>query len=225
MEAKGKILVVTVVLLAMGIGEAQGAIVRIALTGEVTYVDEFDTDLNALFDVGDLVRGLYAYDTDTRDSNPLSSVGDYVHRSAPYGVYLTVGPFNIGSDPERVDFLLEVGDNHAYSSWDHYLFHSYSNSPLSDGMPVSLISWSLADSSGKAISSDDLPGLPPSLADWDRHRSLIIEFGPKGGSAIGAEVTCVELIPEPTTLSLLGVGALALFKRPRQYQAERSAHL
>jgi len=216
MLRKWRTLTLVVAALALCAGKARSEIVKIRIEGEVSYVDSYSTLLNDLFTVGDPVTGQYVYDTDTGDSNPNRNVGDYRYDSSPYGVYLTVGSFAIGSNPDQVDFLLEIGDNHAYGSWDHYLFYSYVNSPLDNGLAVSLIGWSLADETGEALSSDDLPAVPPDLSDWGRDRGLSIEFGSKpGGSGVGVTINTVRQIPEPATVLVLGFGSVLFLKRRR----------
>ena len=223
MEAKGKILVLIVVLLGFGGSTAQGAIVEIALTGKVTSLDDRDGLLGGQISIGDIITGSYTYDTSTRDTNPASSVGDYQYWSAPYGISLSLNGIVFATDPGNVNFLIELLDDH--TGMDAYALRSYNNLSLSNGVWVDHISWVLVDYSRAALSSTKLSAEPPVLDNWPYDWGLRIHFGYKGGSLIQTKIDSVTVVPEPGALSLLALGALALFKRARQYQAERSGHL
>jgi hypothetical protein len=210
METKGGLLLVFVVL-ALSAATTNATIVTIELTGEVTYVDEYSSILQELFHVGDPVTGIYVYDTDTADTNPLGNVSDYVHTINPYGIFLTVGEFMIQSNPERPEFLIEILND--WRGEDAYLLRSYNNMPLPNGIPVWYIYWQLTDYSGTAISSVMLPTEPPTLKNWEIDSGLNINFGYKGGSVIGTKITSVELVPEPATSVLLFLVGLILFKQ------------
>jgi len=215
MQAISRLLIASIVLRALPATRAWAEIVTIELTGQVTYVDEYSTTLQQLFHIGDPVTGTYTYNTDAFDRNPRSSVGDYHYDAEPYGVKLEIDGFSIQTDPENVDFLLEVGNNHAYSSWDHYLVYSYNNKPIPNGMTVWFIAWNLRDSSGTALTNDALPQLAPSLGDWD-YNELRVDFGLKGGSTVGARITSVQVIAEPTTFAVIGIGSMLLVVRRKR---------
>jgi hypothetical protein len=199
METKGGLLLVFVVL-ALSAATTNATIVTIGLTGEITYSEL------SIFHVGDIITGSYTYDTDALDRNLSPNIGLYEYTSSPYGIYLDVGDFVIQTDPEHVDFFISLGDN-SYGD-DHYLLRSYNNLPLTNGLPVWHISWQLDDFSGTALSSDHLPAWPPVLEDWQSIYGLMVTFGFKGGAGIRAQVISVELVPEPTTVVLLILGAV-----------------
>lgn len=77
--------------------------------------------------------GTYTFNLGAADENGFPTVGDYWHRSAPYGITLRIGNRVFRTDPSAVDFLIEVADNHSGS--DNYLFRSYRNLPT-DGIDV-----------------------------------------------------------------------------------------
>jgi hypothetical protein len=91
----------------------------------------------------------------------------------------------------------------------------YNNLPLSNGTPVDIISWQLDDYSMTALSSDRLPAGPPVLENWEDDWGLNIHFGYKGGSVVGIKANSVQLVPEPTTVSLFAMVSLVLLKRRR----------
>jgi len=203
-----------VLLLQVLVASASGELITIGLRAEVTYIDQSAYDLlEGHVQLGDTLTGTYTYDSQTPDSNPLSGVGDYYQDSAPCGIRLEAGGIVFESDPDILNFLIELNDNHVGE--DNYLLRSYSNLPLPNGVEVDHISWQLDDPSCTALSSDALPLGPPVLSDW-QYQGLSIELGPKGGANIGAQVTCVWLIPEPATVLLLGCGSVLLLRKRRR---------
>jgi len=198
----------------------RATIITINLTAEVTQVDDISGLLEGNVNVGDTITGSYTYDSTTPDSNPSETVGDYRYFSAPYGVTLSAGGFVFKTDPSSVYFCVEVGNNHLYQTWDHYLFRSYNNLTLSNGVLVDVIDWQLYDDSGTALLSDELPTTPPILEQWQSYvYGLRITYGDRGYSSISADVT--SAVPEPGTVFLLGLGCLVL-SRKRKFAAVRS---
>jgi hypothetical protein len=187
----------------------------------VDYVEDLgegDGYLDGLIHVGDNITGYYSYDADTLDSNPLPDVGDYLHNSAPAGIFLTIGPFEFKTDPENVDFVVEIENDYPWIdtdiNWDGYLLRSYNNLSLSNGTVVNHISWQLDDFSGNALSNDSLPTTAPVLEDYpDSWTGLIITGGDRDSMQIISSINSVELVPEPSTILLLGLAILAIRRR------------
>jgi hypothetical protein len=210
-KGRARNLVLVVVVLALWTTSASAEIVTIGLSAEITYITPHDEWLNEQFDIGDVITGVYRYDSSTPDSfpsNPRSGV--YQYYTAPYGIYLSAGDFAFQTDPVNVDFFVGIYDR---PDGDNYLLRSYSNLPLPNDLIVWHISWQLDDYSGTALSSDMLPTTPPVLEDWEYDSGLMIQLGDKGGLTLGAEVSSVELVPEPSTLLLLAFGGLAVLRR------------
>ncbi len=106
---------------------------------------------------------------------------------------------------------MEIGNDS--QSGDDYFVSSYLNLYLHNGVNVEDFFWHLNDSTGTALSSDDLPTTAPVLSDWDDNR-LYISGGPRETKFwFDATVTSAEIIPEPGTLLLLLLGAALLKKR------------
>ncbi|WP_437720041.1 hypothetical protein [Sorangium sp. So ce861] len=168
---------VSLVLLAQSSGDARAAPVCIDIVAQVELVNDPNGALQGQVDVGSVVTGSYTYESTTPDTNPLSTVGDYLHATPPFGITLDVGNFTFGTDPNNVEFLVEIVNDHApgIPPTDNYLLRSYNN--VSTGPSVQHISWQLDDPTAAALSSEALPVDPPNLADWQSIFGLTIEGG------------------------------------------------
>lgn len=145
--------------------------ITINITAQVASVDDMGNILDGAIEVGDIMTGQYTYESTTPDTNPLPTVGDYQHDTSPYGISLKVkGKVNglvFKTDPDDVDFLVEICNNHGLPTpTDNYLLRSYNNLPLPGGIIVEHISWQLDDPTAEALSSESLPTDPPVLEDW-----------------------------------------------------------
>lgn len=149
--------------------------ITIEITAEVAYVDDPNNCLGGAISVGDTLTGSYTYESTVLDSNPIPTVGDYGHSTPPFGIRVTGGGFIFETDPDNVEFLVEICDNHGNPSSDNYLLRSYNNLPLSNGASVLHISWQLDDPICTALSSEALPTVPPVLTDWQSVFGLSIE--------------------------------------------------
>ena len=145
---------------------SSAAQITINISAEIEFVDDFGNILGGALNNGDMLSGSYTYESTTSDSNVLSTVGDYWHNSSPYGISLTGGGFTFETDPSDVQFLVEIVNDHGTVARDNYLLRSYNNLALSNGIFVEHISWQLDDPTAAALSSTELPLIPPSLSDW-----------------------------------------------------------
>ncbi len=190
----------------MAVSNVYAEPVCISITANVNDVDDMDNILSGSINIGDVVSGTYIYDSMTPDTNLLSTVGDYQHTSAEYGVSLNVNGLNFKTDPSDVDFLVEIVNDHGNPASDNYLFRSYNNifdvSSVSDmGMEtMNHISWQLDDSTLTANLSDMLPISPPILSDWNQVFGLNIssESMTASGFRVRSTVSSVELCAPDT---------------------------
>jgi len=202
---KAAAIIITVLLLANG-SPVQAEIITIAIEATVDWVDDQDNYLEGNITHGDIITGTYTYDSDTPDSEPASTVGDYWHYNSPFGISLSVGGFDFRTDPCNVNFIIEILNDHSISEDDGYLLMSYNNLDLSNGVPVDNISWQLDDYSGQAISSTVLTTSAPVLGDWDQPVGLILDSDRR--FMVRADVTSAVVIPEPASIILFGLGAV-----------------
>ena len=150
-----------------------------------------------------MINGKYTYDSTTFDENFLSSaIGDYSYTTTPYGITLSVNGFTFGSNPNNVDFKMQIQNN--LIAWDGYIINNNDN-VFDKGTPRSVI-WSLRDLTATALSSDALPLTAPDLANWTTNNLTIRadEFSITA-KVIQAEVIPPTTVPEPSTTLLLGI--------------------
>ncbi len=198
---------------------ARGEIIQIDITAEVIDISQpYGDVLGGQVNVGDILTGSYIYDSTTPDTNPLNEeIGIYHHTTSPYGISVEVGGLIFQTDPCSVAFNIIITDNWPAGT-DMYQIYSTNNLPFTDDIFIDDIYWLLSDSSGTAVSSDELPVTPPVLEDWSSHilgvsASMWIEDFPGhlklvDAFHIGATVTLA--VPEPATVLLFGLGGLIL---------------
>jgi hypothetical protein len=125
---------------------------------------------------GQPFTGTYTINPAAPDENQSPLIGDYWHRSAPYGVTVRIGDRVFRTDPGAVEFLVETVNGLQHI--DNYVFHSYRNLAIDD-VTVGDISWQLDDPAHSALSSDVLPATPPVVSQWQQIFGLDVtgEFG------------------------------------------------
>jgi hypothetical protein len=201
---------------------AEAKLVPIAITAEVTRVQDDRGLLEGRVNIGDLITGVYIYDSSTPDTYdpsvlpgyppPAPAKGIYEHTAPPYGMTLTVGGFVFMTDPEDVDFIITINSSGSYLSSDEYVVASYNNLPLSNGVRTGKI---VLRASGDytVLPSDALPTTAPDLDRWNT--VVVLCWGAAGEEDyyFRADVTSAVLIPEPATMILLSLGALVLLRK------------
>jgi len=193
---------------------SSAAIITIGIEATINSVDDYYNLLEGKVHVGSTITGTYTYDTSTIDTNPISTLGDYLHSAPPCGVVLNLEDLVFSTDFEDVGFFVGIANNHQGN--DGYWINSFNNINLYNNVEVDSILWQLDDLSGIALSSTTLPMTAPILSDWD-YNTLGIGGG-IGGTApcydktfgIYAEVTSAFLIPEPISLFIFGFGLLTI---------------
>ena len=169
---------------------ASSAQIKIEITATVSLVDDPDNLLNDAVAPGDIITGIYTYDSFAVDSNPLPEVGDYSYTTAPNGIRLNVNGLRFGTNPANVDFLLEVVNN--YQNLDNYVVISYNNLFAVSAMGefvTNTIDWQLNDPTQTALSSAALPRTPPVLSNWQSIFGLTISSMGDDSFLIRANVT------------------------------------
>jgi len=191
------------VVLCFSSAPARSEWITIAISGQITGLNDQYGHFGGQIHVGDAIAGTYTYDT------TISGLASYDYYAPPAGISLDVGGFNFQTDPTNVDFDLSVTNNDLLG-YDYYGMISRNNLPLPNSTPVQYISWGLGDSTGTALSSDAFPLTAPDLSKWSSNTLNIFHDRDYG---INATITSAVLIPEPATAFLLGLGFMLARKR------------
>ena len=147
--------------------------ITIAITATVVHIDDEGSVLWGLVQPGDTITGKYTYNSAAIDSSPASYDGQYWHSTAPYGISLELNGMVFETDPQNVDFLVEIVDNYLYR--DNYLIRSYNNRPIPNGLTVTHIAWQLDDPTQTALKTTALPKTAPRLSNWTSQFGLTLE--------------------------------------------------
>jgi hypothetical protein len=184
--------------------------------GFTSTVDEVDDPCNLLGSgvlQNDSISGFYIYDSETSDSTQeLIYNGLYKYSTTPYGMSMTIGEITFQTNTADVDFMINIWNDSDVIPKDRYRVTSYNNLPL-NGLTIGKMSWFLDDSSGDAISSIELPEIPPDLLAWEDNLLLVDGWRGSESFEFSGHITDVWLIPEPVTFLLLGVGAVLLRRK------------
>ena len=208
-------IIITVLMLANG-STMRAEIITIAIEATVDWVNDPCDVFEGNITPGDIVMGRYMYDSDTANSSATPTGGSYWHYDSPFGISLNVGGFEFRTDPENVNFLVGIANDHGPLKYDSYVLQSYYNLPLSNGVPVGHISWQLDDPSGQALSSIELPITAPVLSDWDQPFGLYFET--QRQFFIRSYVTSAVVIPEPVSIIAFGYAFIVMRKHGARKQ-------
>jgi len=203
-------------------GSSYADLITISITAQVGRIDDDSNLFGGQIQVGDTITGFYTYDTDTPDGASTPDAGDYWFYNWPCGISLNVSGFSFKSDPNNTEFYVGIGnDNPWYDpniNQDTFVLRSNNNLPVYNDIYANEIDWTLDDYTGNALSSDALPTTAPVLEDWSGDWGIRIWGGKPGVGSFFIwtyAIAEVELVPEPATILLLGLGAFALRKRKR----------
>lgn len=151
-------------------------VLNFKFTGRVTSYDNQDSELDDSVRQGAPITGFYTFKNNVTDTNSDPTVGDYEYSTPESGMVVKIGNYIFRTNPEHVNFLIEIVDRSSIQGGDHYLLRSYNN-VSSHPVIVDHISWQLDNDAGNAISNDVLPLTPPPLANYTQSFGLNVEGG------------------------------------------------
>jgi hypothetical protein len=179
---------------------AHAALRNFTFHGTVEMVDDMSFQLDGSVTNGAPFEGFYVFDTATADSNSDSTVGDYRYSSGPVGIVVKMGSYVFRTNPDHVNFLLEVVNRDR----DNYLLRSYINIS-STGLLIDHIAWQLDDPTGAALSNDLLP-LAPTLSKFQSLFGFTVEGAGFPGLFIRGHISSVVetpiVIPNPPAVTV-----------------------
>lgn len=164
-------LIAAFMLSALTLAKAENIV--FAFSGTITHLDDRQRILDGSIANGTKFNGFYIFNSNATDANSESTVGDYRYTTSSFGVVIKVGNYVFRTNPQNVDFLIEVVNR---PESDNYLFRSYNN-VCSKPLQVEHISWQLDDFDGTALANTLLPLTPPKLNEWESMFGLTVDGG------------------------------------------------
>lgn len=175
---------------------AASDLIGIKIVAKVTKISDSYNLLGGAIHVNDTITGKYIYNSRAPDIEPDPNIGVYISTTSPCGIELKTGEYLFKTDANDIDLAILILNDAAppgYPPIDSYVVDSLNNLPLSNGMLVTYIQWSLDDNTATALSSADLPTTAPVLDAWNDRNSLFIDgkspSNPSHTCRISAEVT------------------------------------
>jgi len=186
----------------------KATLITIEIEGVVDSVRDTGNQLGGKIKTGDTITGTYTYNLLTPDSEPSAWVGVYEHHNPPAGISVNVGDFTFLTNPDNVDFIVEILNDYPPSLKDQFWMRSYNNISLPSGISVGIAWW--FDYLTDTFSTDALPATAPVLENLEWN---IFRIGEMRIFGISGHITSATLIPEPTTFFFVGFGALILRRK------------
>jgi len=210
--------------------KADAGLVELLVEGEVTSVGTSENlNLDGSVQVGSIMTGRCVYDSDAPGQDfghyyayPIISIsvnlGNYEFENDPDSTFPEETRFRVGYDGGVIYSLLST------SLVDGNILRQGVLEPFDNDLGYCGFSpfMKLWDSSVEYDPQNPFP-LPDfsdsDLSDFDVERRFSIYFGYpelRSSFSLYGEITSLEVIPEPSTIALLGLGGLALIRRGRE---------
>jgi hypothetical protein len=210
-------------LVALGAGPSYATSVTVLLSGTWDSVTDNASVTNGSITTGGTFTVTLTYDDATPDIDPDPTVGSYLMPAATSSLTLATGSYT---------FTLLAGEGIIFGVDDDlsgqddfgWFAENYTTSgPLPGGVTTGYgyMNPLVFDTTQTAHSSDDLTGLPWSVADYDSpNLGMYFLIAVNGAGAdkyieLVGDFTQFTVLPEPSALVLTGLGCAALLLRRR----------
>lgn len=173
--------------------------------GEITRVLDLDNLLGGQIAVGSPFSGQYTFESDTPDSNPEPSRGEYLGAMLSVSGEVAGIPFSASNGGTsqisiRNGFGSSISDSYSYIVEVSFLGLRFDQSLV------------LSDNSGTVLDSDNLFTLAPDLSSFSFHLFSISDTTET--IRLNLDGQLLSFVPEPGTLVLLLLGACGVIHRP-----------
>ena len=197
-------------LLALSFGWPGFAVAAPITFGYTAVVTEVDPSLDSLgVVVGGTLAGSYTFESSTPDGQPLDDLYG-VYDDAIVGVDASVGGHALSYDPGRFNQIeVRISSASGAGGSDSYIVSLPVSGSPQVGAPPLTLALVLLDVDKTVFSTDALPILPPDLSQFELRHLFLVNLTVTPNLILGT-VTSLFLVPEPSSVLLLGVGLAAL---------------
>jgi hypothetical protein len=180
-----------------------------AFTGVVTSVD---SPLNSQFAVGNTVQGSYTFTDTVIDAAPPLDEGIYFVPFITGSVAFSNG-YATSYNPLYISQEIIV-ENKAFNNYQAYV-SAYSGPDVSGATPLNFTVL-LEDLQGTMLSSNAMPTSPPDIALAETRIGYVRFIQGSTQSFVNYSIQTLTLVPEPSTILLIAIGAISLLGYQRR---------
>ena len=199
-----------------------GYTVTVYAEGVVTEVQTYDgLEFDGSLIVGSAMTGSCTYDTETPDQIQYDGAGRYLLIS----ISMSIGSYTFIHNPAATEepyFGINAG-NDGFFYDIRSMYSTFYGACFINGQPTNLEDINLSGcgfgmslvANTNSPTGDSLPNENtfPDLSVFDENRVFLIESWLSPAFTVMGEVTSVTVVPEPASLFLFAVGALALLQK------------
>lgn len=212
-----RVLLCLLAAMALGAGSAQATTVVLSGTWDDFVSDTLGVTNGAIV-AGGSWSATFVFDETTTDTDSTSNIGAYLFSASSTDLVLSTGGFTF-SLPSTAAISLGIEDNEGGQDAFGFLtdLGNYTASgPFVAGTTTGsgYANLSMFDSSQTAHTSDDLTDLPWDATAYDNTNFYFtiqtFNGGDDGSIELSGSVTALEVLPEPSTVSLIALACAAL---------------